>query len=761
VKIVLFLCRCGPNLAETIRLDEIAAWARSEEEVADVFIHDLYCSPAGREEFVARVCGSGADRVVFAGCTPKMHEVTFGDLAEEAGLNRAAVAIANLREHCAWTTRDPEVGTAKARALIRGAVRRVAMSEPLEGRSMEVLTDLLVIGGGLAGVEAALTAANAGRKVTLVEREIALGGGIAKSEDVSPNGECAPCLIAPRTAAVRDHENIDLVTSAEVFELRGFFGNFVARIRREARYVKDDCIGCAACFDACPEEEPDRFFMSKGTRKAIHVAYPGSVPAAAAIDADRCRTLLGEKCDACVPLCPFGSIDFEDRDEEIERTFGGVIVATGLVAADVTGLPELGHGRLANVMTIDELSVLTASNGPTGGRVERSDGTAPASAVFVHRAGSSSAMALTAGRLLAKQGVSITHLHGDLALPGPGAQALLREVREGGAEFRRVDDDRTVRVAAQGGRLTVVADGLDTVTADLVVLATGRAPANRDLSEVLGLSLSSDGWFVPGHAVLGETATATDGIWLAGSVAAPCDAATAVTRARRSPSWSRAAGSTWRRKRRRSTRRPAQTAGSASARAPTARSRRTKRARSAGSTRRSAGAAAPARPDVRAARPGPSRSPTRRCSPRSPGCSMNDRTTKIVGFLCNWCSYAGADHAGGLRVESPGNLRLIRVMCTGRIDPQYVMAAFRNGADGVLLLGCHHGDCHYRDGNRKAERRAMVLRALLPGVGIDAHRLVIDWVGAAEGERFGEVVRGFAERIERLGPLRRQKREAV
>lgn len=140
---------------------------------------------------------------------------------------------------------------------------------------------------------------------------------------------------------------------------------------------------------------------------------------------------------------------------------------------------------------------------------------------------------------------------------------------------------------------------------------------------------------------------------------------------------------------------------------------------------------------------------------------MSDRTTKIVGFLCNWCSYAGADHAGGLRVETPGNVRLIRVMCTGRIDPQYVMAAFRNGADGVLVLGCHAGECHYRDGNRKAERRTNVLRALLPGMGIDPLRLAIDWVGAAEGEKFGEVVSGFAERIERLGPLGRLAQGAV
>ncbi len=547
-KTALLLCKCGPNIADAVDLDALAGWAAQRGDIQVIETHNLYCSPDGKEAFKQLLEDSAVERVVMAACTPKMHEKTFQDLAEEVGLNRCHVQMANIREHCAWVTRDRDLAQQKARALVNAALHRAWKSEPLERRTMDVLTDVLIIGGGVAGIEAAITAARAGRKVTIVERQISLGGAVIRTEEVAPTMECSPCLLAPRLDLIRDDPNIRVVTNAEVTDLLGFMGNFTAKIRQGARFVEDSCIGCEACVEACPVELASPFHHGMGTWKAIHGLFPGSVPAAWVIEKEHCLQFTDGSCDACVPACPFGSVNFSQADEELELEVGAVIVATGSTAVDLSSLQRLGHGTLPQVYSMPDFDRVASNNGPYGGDIQLRDGRKPASVAVVHCAGSlcegglpycsgiCCSEAIKVGQLLRSQlpEAEVINLHHDLVLPGPQEHAFYRAAREAGTRFVRCDDLTTVAVSeAGGGKLRVTAGGIEPLEVEMVVLSSGLAPApgTKELAGLLNVELDGDGFFKTDHALLHAAGASLDGIYLAGGAASPCDVATAVTRA--------------------------------------------------------------------------------------------------------------------------------------------------------------------------------------------------------------------------------------
>ncbi|OGV71980.1 MAG: hypothetical protein A3K19_22200 [Lentisphaerae bacterium RIFOXYB12_FULL_65_16] len=541
----VFLCNCGPNIAGAIDLDIIAGQLASRQDVAVVERHALLCSPDGQQFFRDTLQNRQVDNVVVVACSPKMHEKTFQDLAGEAGINIGHVQMANVREHCAWVTPDKATATAKAQLLINAAIRRSLISENLEQRSMEVNTDVLVIGGGLAGIEAALTAAAAGRKVTIVDREISLGGAVIKTEEVAPSLECAPCLLAPRLAAVRDNSNITVLTRAEVTEVRGFYGNFTVRVRRQARAIEPSCIGCEACFEVCPVTVPSRFHLGLGTHKAVYTLFPGSVPAAAAIDKSACRHFTDGTCNACVEACPFGAVNFDQPDDESEFAVGAIVVATGFSSWDPRSISALGYGTVPDVYTLPEFERLASSNGPTHSEIRLRDGRAPRSVAVVHCAGSlrpdaipycsrvCCLGALKVGELVRKQipGATVTNIHHDLVLTTPREQAFYRRQAHEGTRFLACTDLAAVQVRTGDHGIRVEGPGFEPVEVDMVVLATGLQPAagTRELAGLLNVELDADGFLKPDHAVLHCTGASLDGIYVAGCAAGPCDLPTAVT----------------------------------------------------------------------------------------------------------------------------------------------------------------------------------------------------------------------------------------
>ncbi|MBL7149355.1 MAG: CoB--CoM heterodisulfide reductase iron-sulfur subunit A family protein [Candidatus Cloacimonetes bacterium] len=547
-KIALFLCECSTNISNFIDLQAVADWAESTEDFCFIEVCNLLCSPDGKKFFTEKLKEHKPDGIIVAACSPKLHEKTFQDVAEEVGINMSRVQMANIRENVSWVTKDKAKATEKAKAMIKAALRRVILAEDLEKVTMEVISDILIIGGGIAGIEAALTASKAGRKVYLVEKDVSLGGSVIKTEEVAPNMECSPCLLAPRLSEVRDDANITVLANSEITDVLGFYGNFLVKVRKKARYVEETCIGCEACFDVCPVTLKSEFHLGLGNRKAIYALFPGSVPAAAVIDKQHCKHFIDNSCDACVSACPFGSINFEEKDEELEINVGALVVATGSKDGDVSNFAELGYEKIKNVYTLPEFERIASSNGPSGGKIQLRNGEQPLSIAVIHCAGSlrddgipycsgtCCVDAIKVGELVRKQipEAKVFNIHNDLVFVGPKENAFYRKQVKEGTQFIKCTDLKTIQIKEKGNKIMIDGKGFNSIEANMVVLATGLEPASgtNELADMLNIDLGKDGFFKADHDLLNETGSALEGIYIAGCSAGPCNVATSVTRAR-------------------------------------------------------------------------------------------------------------------------------------------------------------------------------------------------------------------------------------
>jgi heterodisulfide reductase subunit A2 len=252
-RIGVYVCHCGTNIAKTVDVAAVAESARRQPGVVVSRDYRFMCSDPGQELIQADIHEHDLTRVVVASCSPLMHEPTFRKAVERAGLNRYLLQMANIREQVSWVTTDPVAATAKASALVAGAIRRVALQEPLGMRRVEILRRTMVVGGGIAGIEAALQMADAGFEVVLVEREPSIGGHMANFDKTFPTLDCAACILTPKMVAVAQHPNIRLLTYTEVDRVEGFVGHFKVTVRRKPRFVDvTRCNGCGTCYEACP-----------------------------------------------------------------------------------------------------------------------------------------------------------------------------------------------------------------------------------------------------------------------------------------------------------------------------------------------------------------------------------------------------------------------------------------------------------------------------------------------------------------------------
>ncbi len=547
-KIALFLCECSTNISNFIDLPVVANWAEGTEDFCFIEVCNLLCSPDGKKFFAEKLVEHKPDGIIVAACSPKLHEKTFQDVAEKVGINMSRVQMANIRENVSWVTKDKKNATEKAKAMIKAALRRVILAEDLEKVTMEVISDILIIGGGIAGIEAALTASKAGRKVYLVEKDVSLGGSVIKTEEVAPNMECSPCLLAPRLSEIRDDPNITVLANSEITDVLGFYGNFVVKVHKKARYVDETCIGCEACFDVCPVTLKSEFHLGLGNRKAIYALFPGSVPAAAVIDSDHCKHFIDNSCNACVSACPFGSINFDEKDEELEINVGALVVATGSKDGDVSNFDELGYDKIENVYTLPEFERLASSNGPFSGKIQLRNGEQPLSVAVIHCAGSlrddgipycsgtCCVGATKVGELVRKQipEAKVFNIYNDLVFIGPKENDFYRKQVEEGTKFIKCLDLKTVQIKGKGNKITISGDGFNSIEVDMIVLSTGLEPATGtdELADMLNIDLRKDGFFKADHDLLNETGSALEGVYIAGCSAGPCNVATSVTRAR-------------------------------------------------------------------------------------------------------------------------------------------------------------------------------------------------------------------------------------
>lgn len=253
VKIGVYICHCGVNIAATVNVAEVRDFIARQPNVVIARDYKFMCSDPGQDLIKQDIKNLGVNRVVVAACSPLMHELTFRMAAESAGLNRYLVQISNIREHCSWVHDDREQATKKACALVNAAVRRVAFHQPLEITRKPVNKATLIVGGGIAGIQAALEIANAGYHVYLVEKEPTIGGRMGQFDKTFPTLDCAACILTPKMVSVGHRKDITLLTYSEVEGVSGYIGNFKIRIKKKARYVDTEkCTGCGQCWSNCP-----------------------------------------------------------------------------------------------------------------------------------------------------------------------------------------------------------------------------------------------------------------------------------------------------------------------------------------------------------------------------------------------------------------------------------------------------------------------------------------------------------------------------
>ena len=257
------------------------------------------------------------DRLVICSCSPRMHEATFRKMLKDTRINPYMLEVANIREQCSWVHTDREEATAKAIDLMRMAVAKVEQNKPLFTSTIPIHKKCLVIGGGIAGIQAALDVADAGYQVTIVEREPSIGGHMVMLDKTFPTLDCSACISTPKMVDVGQHPNITLMTSSEVIDVGGYVGNFEVTIRQKARYVDHTkCTGCGLCETKCPTKVDSEFNQGYNKRTAIYKPFAQAVPAKPVIDPENCKMLKEGKCGVCAKVCPLGCIDFKDTAKE-------------------------------------------------------------------------------------------------------------------------------------------------------------------------------------------------------------------------------------------------------------------------------------------------------------------------------------------------------------------------------------------------------------------------------------------------------------
>jgi heterodisulfide reductase subunit A len=779
LRIGVFICHCGLNIAGTLDIKALVEYAKTIPDVVYVKENRYTCADPGQEEIRKGITDFKLNRVVVAACSPRMHEATFRRTVSEAGLNPFLYEMANIREFSSWChPSTPEAATERAKDAIRMAVAKARLMMPLQTIEVPVTNKAMVVGGGIAGMNAALDLAEMGFKVYLIEKGESIGGHMAALDKTFPTLDCSICIEGPKMVDVGRHPNIEIISNADLLKVDGYVGNFKVKIRKNPRYVlADKCTGCGECKDACPIEFPNEWDMNLGTRKAISVPFDQAVPLIYTLNKDYCI-----ECYKCVDICGAReAINFEQQPEEVEIEVGAIIVSTGYDVYLPYDMPLLGYGKYPNVITSMEFERLILAAGPTGGKVIRaSDGKKPHIIAFIQCVGSRDknkypycsnyCCMYTLKHVVQlkekyKEDIEAYVFYIDIRSPGKGYEEFYDRAREGGVNFirgrvSRIEEDpktHNLVLHSEDANLGVPIE----VEAEMVVLATASIPkkGSDELARILNLTRGADGFFMESHPKLKPLDAPTDGIFFAGACQGLKDIPYSVSQG--SGAASRAATviskPTWKIE-------PIISVVDAS------RCRNVTGKCGICATKCPYGA-------IKIEEHKPAQVIPASCH----GCGTcvaecpqdaitqlhftdaqilaqirsaleNNPEDKILAFLCNWCSYAGADLAGTSRFEYPPSIRPIRVMCSGRVDRDFILEALRLGAGMVLVGACHLPyDCHYISGNYNMKARTDALKGMLTKLGMSPERFRVEYVSAAEGVHYAELIREIDVQMKAIG----------
>ncbi|NQV19283.1 MAG: CoB--CoM heterodisulfide reductase iron-sulfur subunit A family protein [Armatimonadetes bacterium] len=550
----VFVCHCGRNISSTVNINEVVEEIKKYPGVAFCTDYTYMCSDPGQDLIKKSIKEKKLDGIVIAACSPSLHELTFRNTAEKAGLNPYLTEVANIREQCSWVHSEIKEATPKAISIIESIIEKTKLNESLSPVKVKVNPKALVIGGGIAGIQTSLDIANSGHKVILIEKNPSIGGHMSQLSETFPTLDCSQCILTPKMVEVSQHENINLFVYSELEEISGSVGNFKIKIRRKASYVDNSkCTGCGVCSEKCPVSVDSKFDEGLGKRKAIYSPFPQAVPNKPVIDKEHCIFFLKDgKCGVCQIVCTLNAIDFKQKDEIIEEEVGAVVVATGYELYPIENMLEYGAGKYPDVINGLQFERLLSASGPTQGEVLRpSDNKIPKRIAFISCVGSRDpehhlpycskicCMYMVKHALLYKEHV-----------PDGEAIVFSIDIRTSGKDYEefltRAKEDGNIlyirgkpaRIIKQGDDLVVWCINTLTgkqlrVECDMVVLSMSMVPSSGalDLARKLRIHTNDFGFFTEAHPKLRPVESLVPGFYLAGTAQGPKDIPDTVSQA--------------------------------------------------------------------------------------------------------------------------------------------------------------------------------------------------------------------------------------
>ncbi|MCW3976352.1 MAG: FAD-dependent oxidoreductase [Candidatus Bathyarchaeota archaeon] len=774
-RVGIFVCECGGNIGDVVDVKAVIEAVKTWEGVVVAKYNKYLCSRPAQDIIINAITKKNLDRVVVASCTPRMHLPTFQSVLERAGLNPYMLEFVNIREQASWVhgPKASAEATKKALTLIRGGYERSLELEPLESISEKSSREILIIGGGIAGITAALELGYLGHKVYVVEKRSSVGGNMAKLTKVFPTLDCAQCILTPRMAEIGRNPNVNLLTYAEVQDVSGRPGNYTVKIFMKPRGVDTEkCRSCGVCAKVCPVTAIDEYNEGLSERKAAYIEFPQAVPSTYTIDFDACT-----KCGKCEQMCPAKAINLEDKGKIVTRNVGAIIMATGYQLYDANMLQNYGYGIYKDVITMMDLERLTSASGPTEGFIRRADGSDVGKMAIILCAGSRDKnyipycsriccmYSLKQAFVLKKMlGIDVCIYYTDIRATGKGYEELYWRDEEAGVVFIR---GKVAEIWKKNDKLVVLVE--DTLMGevredefDLIALATPMVPPSelKELAGKMKLSLGEDGFIQEKHPKLDPVDSLVTGVFACGCAISPKDVRDTV-----SDALGAAAKASLFLKGEYITTSPEKAfviedlcngSGLCVPVCPVnAIVMKKGKAKINPFICIGCGACIPVCPkeaiDFK-------NSTNRQIISNLRGVLMDKEPSeiRIVAFVDKSVGYTGMDFLGLDRVNYPESIRIIAVPSTAIIGLKHLLSAFAFGADGVLVIeGQEDIDEHY------TKKRMIEMRRSLEDAGVKSMRVRYSYVPLPVYKKAAELFTMFAERIKKFGPLTIEKRKAI
>jgi len=772
-RIGVYICHCGGNISDTVDVERVREAVSNFEGVVVAETYEYMCSEPGQEMIKTGIKKHKLNRIVVASCSPRMHLDTFRRAVESAGLNLYLLEMANIREQCSWVHDDKEAATQKAIDLIRGAVERARHLEPLEVGSVPVNKDILVVGGGIAGIITSLELADKGFKVYLVERSPSIGGHMAQLSKTFPTLDCSQCILTPKMVAVGQHPNIKIITMAEPLAVEGAPGNYRVLIKKHPRFVDESkCTACGECEKTCPVKVPSEFEAGLFMRKAIYTPFKQAVPKAYVIDSEHCLYLTKNVCRLCEKVCKGKAVNFDQKEETLELDVGAIVVCTGYEQVDPKVQEEYSFGLHPDIVTNLQMERLMGREmrRPSDGKVAKKIAFILCVGSRMNREEGGVEHCCKIGCMVAiKQAILVQKIvpdaepwifYTDIRADGKGYEEFYARARNQGVKFIR---GRVASVTPLGEKLLVRAE--DTILGtqveqefDLVVLCLGIIPASgtKDLARKLGIQVGPDGFLLERHFKLRPVDSQRDGIFVAGCALSPKDIRETTLEAMATAS------------------RVASFLGKGEISvSPEVAYIMPERCDSCGTCIEVCPVGAIEK-SSKTMRINPiSCVGCGVCVPKCPkqaidlknctekqlmaqirGVCSGGNHPKIVAFLEKEIAYGSADLAGQSRASYTPNVEIIRVPSTGRVGLKHVLYAFAMGADGVIFVEDHGGVF-----TEEALRRHVIeLKKELRTYGVEPLRLMSFTTTLPEYNKIINVFETLSSRISKMGPLSEETR---